>query len=339
MKKYLFLACILSSGFAFAQQKRPIKKPVPLKVTVPQPVEASSGDYGEQPVVMPASAMVSISATKKNGDQISFSTPEALAQADLSQFKTLSITTRHSDKILDRKVLQQIIDAAKQLESLTIENFTIEAFPDITTPHLHLKKLVLTNNKLNTLPASISNLSALEALSSSNPLKELPASFSALKNMKELGLHYTWFTSFPMAIFSLNKLSVLYVSGARKGTAKIKELPDLFQQLPELKELGITNASLVTLPASISRLPHLNKVDFSYNLFTEFPAALANNAHLSFVPFSSNPLKWNAFLASIKKIKWHGLFFLHETGLSRQQYETVQRILSKTDVYYDGMND
>jgi Leucine-rich repeat (LRR) protein len=225
------------------------------------------------------------------------------------------------------------------LEFLEIDHFIIEAFPDINTPHRHLKKLVLNYNKLKALPAGIANLTVLETLQSSNPLMALPGSFATLKNMKELGLYNTEFTTFPAVLFALNKLSLLYISGPIKGNTKIKELPDSFQELPQLTELGISNAALSMLPASIGQLKQLNKADFSNNLFTEFPSALEKSMHLEFVSFSSNPLKWSDFLASVKKIKWHGLFFLHETGLNKQQYETVQQILNKTDVYYDGMND
>lgn len=341
MKKCIFcLACLLYTGFTLAQAKKSIKNTVPVKeIPVIAPVPPSSGNDEQVPIVMPASDMINISATKKNGAPLRISKPEELTQLDLSQLQTLSITTRLSDKILDHKLLQQIIEEATALEFLEIDHFIIEAFPDLKTPHRHLKKLVLNYNKLKALPSSIANLTALETLHSANPLTELPASFATLKNMKELGLYNTEFSTFPAVLFGLNKLSILYISGTIKGNTKIKELPDSFQQLPELKELGITYAALAALPASIGQLKQLNKVNFSNNLFTEFPAALASNTHLEFVPFSANPLKWNEFLASVKKIKWHGLFFLNETGLSRQQYETVQQILNKTDVYYDGMND
>ena len=348
MKKYfLCFTCILCSAFAFGQQKKTAPKPIPVKANpVPPPPEVRpgvyeppTGNYELPPIVMPASDMIQISATQKNGAPVDINNMEELAKMDFSQLKTLSLSTRLSDKILDQTVLQRIIEEAVELEILSIDHFIIAGFPDIKTPNTHLKKLVLDRNQLNALPASIGNLQALETLSCSNPLKGLPPSFATLKNMKELGLYDIEFTKFPDELFTLNKLSILYISGSYKGNTKIKELPDLFGQLPGLKELGISYAGLSTLPASIGQLKYLNKVDFSHNLFSAFPAALANSMHLEYVPFSSNPLKWNDFLASVKQIKWQGLFFLHETGLSKQQYETVQQILSKTDVYYDGMND
>jgi len=226
-----------------------------------------------------------------------------------------------------------------QLEVLTIDNFALDAFPEIKIPNHRLKKLTLTQNKLTTLPASISNLTALEYFSSLNPLTALPTSFAQLKNLQQLGLNSYMFTAFPKEIFSLNKLSVLYLSRNYKSKPEQTELPDLFQQLPELKELGIENAGLSALPKSIATLKKLEKANFSYNKFTSFPEVLAANSKLTYIPFTNNPLQWEPFLASVKKIKFGGLFFLEETGLTKKQYEEIQDILTKTDVYYDGMND
>src|SRR5690606_20226159 len=117
MKKYFAcITCLLFSGLAFAQQKKPIREKVPMKEPVIEPVPASAGNYELPPVVMPASAMTNINATKKNGDAVRLSKPEELLQLDLSQLKTLSITTRLSGKVLDHKLLQQIIEQATELE-------------------------------------------------------------------------------------------------------------------------------------------------------------------------------------------------------------------------------
>lgn len=341
MKKYLLASAFLLATISVVAQKknkRGIPPPPVLKVAVPvgtQETDTPNSVYA--PVT--ESSLTAIRAKKLNGEEIRFATIKEFENFNLSQIKELVFITQISGKSLDAAILQKILNEAPHLEVVVINNFSIENFPEINAPNHKLKKLTLHYNNLKSLHPSISNLAALEDFSSLNPLEKLPETFSQLKNLKELGLNNVTFSEFPKEIFNLNKLSVLYISGNLKGSAKIKEIPDLFHQLPNLTEFGVTEASLSTLPKSVSSLKKLKKVSFSGNEFDDFPESLASNPKLTYVPFTSNPLNFDKFIVSIKKIKWSGLFFLNETGFSKKQYEEIQKILSKTDVYYDGMND
>lgn len=344
MKKYLivftFFLFIISAS-AQKKKKQQTAPAPPEKQVFLKPAIQDSKTQGnpEYQMIITQNAATRIIATKIDGHQIEINDLKEFENINCSQLKKIIFTTVVSGQSLDNKILQKIIDEAAQLEVLEIENFAIENFPEIKTPNHHLKKLNLVQNNLKELPSSISNLLALEDFRSSNPLEELPESFSQLKELKELGLNATEFSEFPKVIFGLNKLSVLYISGNDQANDKIKELPDLFEQLPELKEFGVTSSSLSTLPKSLSALKKLEKVSFSNNEFNDFPEVLASNPNLQFVPFTNNPLKWDKFIVSIKKIKWRGLFFLNETGFTKKQYEEIQKILVKIDVYYDGMSD
>lgn len=345
MKKYIIIFSLsLLTLTVFAQKKKKQQTPPPKVEAIPEvikPVQITDGpsDYSIVAAPMPSSGPAPIHATTIEGKEIKFKDIQELTSTDLSQLKELSFRSVVSGKHIDSSILEKIIDGATQLETLGINNFELDAFPEIKKANHHLKKLVLQQNKLQTLPASISHLTALTAFSCDNPLIELPPSFAQLKNLTELGLNNHRFTSFPKAIFNLNKLSILYTSGSFKEETTINELPDLFQQLPELKELGVQNVGLSTLPKSIATLKKLEHASFSHNQFKSFPEVLATNPKLVYVPFDDNPLQWEPFLASIKKIQWRGLFFLHKTGFTHKQYEQIQDILSKIDVYYDGMND
>lgn len=343
MKKYIIIFSLsLITLTVFAQKKKKNQIPPPkeiVPVVVTPPVTDSPSETAVFAAPMPTTSPVPILVTTIDGKEIRFKHIEELANTDLSQLKELSFRSVVSGKHIDSSILQKIIDGATQLETLGIVNFELDAFPEIKTANHRLKQLVLQQNKLQTLPASISNLIALIDFNCDNPLAELPPSFAQLKNLKELGLNNHLFTSFPKEIFNLNKLSILYTSGNFKQETTLQELPDLFQQLPELKELGIQNAGLSALPKSIATLKKLEHANFSHNQFKSFPAVLAANPKLTYVPFDDNPLQWEPFLASIKKIQWRGLFFLHKTGFTHKQYEQIQDILSKIDVYYDGMND
>ena len=344
MKKYIIVFSLTLLTLAASAQKKKKKQIPPPKVEVIPVIEATPVTEGSsEPAIfaapMPTTSTPAIHATTTGGKEIQFQDIEEFKNADLSTLKELSFSTMVSGKTMEGSLLQKIVNEGTQLEVLTINNFALDVFPEIKTPNHRLKKLSLTQNKLTALPASISNLTALEGFDCNNPLTALPASFAQLKNLQQLGLNSYMFTAFPKEIFSLNKLSVLYLSRNYKSKPEQTELPDLFQQLPELKELGIENAGLSALPKSISTLKKLEKANFSYNKFTSFPEALASNPKLTYIPFTNNPLQWEPFLASVKKITFGGLFFLDETGLTKKQYEQIQDILTKTDVYYDGMND
>ncbi|MDO4783431.1 MAG: leucine-rich repeat domain-containing protein [Capnocytophaga felis] len=346
MKKY-FLALLFLlfsiSGFAQKKKKRDAALPPPPQAieSVPQVKKQrtstqNDSKYLDVPPVVGGNETI-IRATKRDGKKI-ITKLEELESINISELTELSIKTTFSE-VLGRNILQKILEKGSQLESLVIHNFEIENFPEIKKPNNVLKKLELDNNKLKTLPPSISNLVALEDFSSYNPLQELPETFSQLKNLKKLSLERTELSVFPRVIFGLNNLFVLHISGNYERNAQIKEIPDLFTQLPELKEFKVALSSLSTLPKSISTLKKLEKVVFSDNQFNDFPEALASNPNLKFVAIDCNPLDWNKFTASIKKIKWSGLFFLNRTGFSKKQYEEIQKMLPKIDVYYDEMND
>lgn len=344
MKKYLiFLMLSLFTISSYAQRKKKQQKaPLPPEKEVfapPAIQESNAQSDSDSQIFMPESAASQIIATKMNGQEIHSASLKEFENIDFSQLQKIAFSTAVSGRSLDKAIIQRIIDEAVQLETLEIDNFAMENFPEIKKPNHHLKKLSLLQNGLKALSPSISNLVALEDFRCSNPLQELPETFSQLKNLKELALSYAEFSEFPKAVFGLDKLSVLYISGNPRGNAKIKELPDQFQQLPELREFGVTSASLSALPESFSSLKKLEKASFSSNLFDDFPEVLAASPNLQFVPFTDNPLKWEKFRASIKKIKWRGLLFLNETGFTKKQYEEIQKILTKIDVYYDGMQD
>ncbi|ULT26816.1 hypothetical protein KUH03_08295 [Sphingobacterium sp. E70] len=307
MKKYIIVFSLtLLTLAASAQKKKKAKFPEPKRVEVIPVIEASpvTEDSSEPAVFaapMPTTSTPTIHATTTGGKEIHFQGIEEFKNADLSTLKELSFSTMVSGKTIESSLLQKIVNEGTQLEVLTINNFALDVFPEIKTPNHRLKKLSLTQNQLKTLPASISNLTALEGFDCNNPLTALPASFAQLKNLQQLGLNSYMFTAFPKEIFSLNKLSVLYLSRNYKSKPEQTELPDLFQQLPELKELGIENAGLSALPKSIATLKKLEKANFSYNKFTSFPEVLASNPKLTYIPLPIIPCNGSRFWLPSKK--------------------------------------
>lgn len=346
MKKILLaLTLLLCSTAVFAQNKKKKKEtyPTPPEAPTLEGVKRNHQDDEQLsfPIAISTNFTLKINATKTNGDKITSNSFEDFDKINVSQLKHLIIEEYVSDKkSLDVGILQKILNEGSQLETLEIDNLEIKYFPEIKSPTKALKKLKLSNNKLNKLHPSISNLIALEEFESNrNPLQELPETFSQLKKLKILVLYRSEFSEFPQVIFGLNKLSFLSITANSDGKNKIKEIPDLFMQLPELESFGMKYNSLSTLPKSFSELKKLEKVYLSDNQFKDLPEALATNPNLSYVDFNDNPLDWNKFIVSIKKIQWRGLFFLHEIEFSKEQFEKIQKELPLMDVYYDGVND
>lgn len=343
MNRYLIsLVVVFFITSAVAQKKKKVAEPPKVETVEPwKGDEEHPTNYETQiyPPIVSSERLTQMYGTTTKGKEIKFAEEKEFDTFDFSTLKELHFTTYISDKLFDNALLEKLLNNATALETLTIENFKITAFPAIKGTNSSLKNLDLNRNNLKVLPPSFSNLVALKNFSSTNPLEEIPASFSQLKNLSELHLNNTDLSEFPAVVFDLHQLTVLYISGFSKGMNTIKEVPDGFDQLPQLKKLGVSSASLSKLPLSISRLKKLTNVDFSRNQFKEFPTALALNKSLVFVAFTNNPLDWETFKTSIKKIQWRGLFFLNETGFSKKQYQELQEILSKIDVYYDGMND
>ncbi len=335
MKSALLLLTLLlfaASGTAQTQKKSP-KPPQPPAFT---PVlDHQAPPMQPSAIVKPVPAHpIRLEGETVDGQKVTYKSVEELQKATLQSLKSLQIHAGSDRGPLDEKMLAYILNTAPQLEELAVIQVAVNRFPQIATPHRSLKKLTLLRNGLKALPAGISNLVALEEFHSDNPLEALPASFSALRNLKTVLLHHNAFQNFPAEVFGLPQLRDLYVTGRFKQPL-IKEVPDLFHQLPNLEELGIQYTSVTALPPSTATLKKLRKAVLSGNQLAGFPESLTVLPELFYVDLYNNPLQWEAFKATIQKIRWRGLFYIGETGLSEQQYKAVDKMLPKMDVYYE----
>jgi internalin A len=116
--------------------------------------------------------------------------------------------------------------------------------------------LDISNNKLMTLPESISQLSQLQWLNlADNQITTLPESISQLSKLQELYLDYNQLTTLPESISELSQLHTLYLDNNQLTT-----LPESISQLSQLQELHLYNNQLTTLPQSIKNLKQLQKL-------------------------------------------------------------------------------
>ena len=141
--------------------------------------------------------------------------------------------------------LQERIQEAKdkQLKELDLSNnfgaHKVEKLVQIPADVCELNQLQ-RNNKLTTLPESVSKLTNLTSLNlSGNNLKTLPESFGELTNLTSLGLSNNQLTKLPESVDKLTNLTSLDVNNN-----KLTKLPESFGELTNLTSLDLRNNQL-----------------------------------------------------------------------------------------------
>lgn len=112
---------------------------------------------------------------------------------------------------------------------------------------VNLKMLELNNNKFNSLPDNIGQLTGLtDLLLDSNELVKLPESIGQLSNLKRLGLTYN----------------------------NLNDLPASFSRLGNLIEVNLAGNKMTTVPMALLNFTKLNRLDLSHNQLTRIPEVL-----------------------------------------------------------------
>lgn len=288
--------------------------------------------------IEPTLAAKSFRLTMQDNQTVSFTDIDQLKNIDFNSVKEARLQAPVGSKdILDQKVLSLFLDEMPILEKLSI-SYNLVSLPEIKHQNNSLKILELAYNDLKTLPESLANLKKLEELSLlQNPnFDQLPQSLNALKNLNYLSLLVTNFEEFPTIIFEIPTLEILLISGHynRDGSNRILAVPDLFQQLPRLKTLNISNTELSELPISIATLTKLSELYLDGNKLLVFPNTVKKLPKLELFGMSNNPLDFNAYKKSLQGISWRGLLYLADVGFTESQYEELQAALPKHDLYY-----
>jgi Leucine-rich repeat (LRR) protein len=90
---------------------------------------------------------------------------------------------------------------------------------------VHLRKLMLYNNRIKTIPPEIGKLKHLEWLwLGGNRLTSLPPEFGNLTNLTHLWIGRNPFTKLPPELANLKKLQVLSLEGTGISAAEIESL-------------------------------------------------------------------------------------------------------------------
>ncbi|XP_011870759.1 PREDICTED: leucine-rich repeat-containing protein 58 [Vollenhovia emeryi] len=171
--------------------------------------------------------------------------------------------------------------------------------------------LLLSQNRLTTLPASINRFTNLNALDISNcgltrlpdfwadcPLTcliakqnnltndGLPKDFANLTNLRELNLGGNRLTEFPGQILDLPGLRYLYLSGNL-----ISEITKDIWKLQGLRVLSMGDNRLTEVPSTLGQLKSLQALVLCDNTLESLPSSIANLTNLKSLSLHRNRLR------------------------------------------------
>ena len=127
--------------------------------------------------------------------------------------------------------------SCNKLYMLGLKANQIETFDEDILP-LSISWLILTDNRLKTLPRSIGKLSKLQKFPlAGNQLSHLPEEMSQCKNLELLRLSANNLTEIPLWLLDLPKLSWLAFSGNPCATTPQTDIKEVHYEQLEVKEL------------------------------------------------------------------------------------------------------
>ncbi|XP_036898457.1 leucine-rich repeat-containing protein 40 isoform X5 [Sturnira hondurensis] len=150
-----------------------------------------------------------------------------------------------------------------------------------------LTKLIISNNKLQSLTDDLRLLPALTVLDiHDNQLTSLPSAIRELENLQKLNVSHNKLKLLPEEITNLRNLKGLYLQHN-----ELTCLPEGFEQLSNLEDLDLSNNHLTTVPVSFSSLFNLVRLNLSSNQLKNLPAEISGMKRLKHLDCNSNLLE------------------------------------------------
>jgi Leucine-rich repeat (LRR) protein len=213
---------------------------------------------------------------------------EAEKQRQSDTKKKKAATKGGSDKVVKFKNQKTLDFRARKLRSLP-EMGNLDS----------VQSLILSRNKLPSLPESFGQLQALQLLNLSHnfELTSLPDSFGQLKSLQTLLLHDNKLSALPENFGELQSLQILYLQ-----SNKLARLPDSFAKLKALEILDLRRNVLSSLPEDFGQLIALQTLSLQYNRLSSLPRTFCQLHNLKEVNLWSNPLPRSALPETIGEL-------------------------------------
>ena len=190
------------------------------------------------------------------------------------------------------------------IHTLVMTNNRLETLPDGIGRLRHLKSLDLAYNSITDLPAAIGECVSLEELNLiRNPmLRSLPLQFCKLLNLKFLDLDHESMVSPPEAVTRRGAKEVVrYISALQAGCTEgradlrgfdLKEIPAEVMKMVALTDLHLGKNKLDSVPASIAKYKGLKTIILDENLrMRDLPQTMRLMTQLKEISLAGNNLK------------------------------------------------
>ncbi|KAK2536420.1 Rsu1 [Columba guinea] len=152
----------------------------------------------------------------------------------------------------------------------------------------HITQLVLSHNKLTTVPANIADLRNIEVLNFfNNQIEELPTQISSLQKLKHLNLGMNRLNTLPRGFGSLPALEVLDLT---YNNLNENSLPGNFFYLTTLRALYLSDNDFEILPPDIGKLTKLQILSLRDNDLISLPKEIGELTQLKELHIQGNRL-------------------------------------------------
>uniref|UniRef100_A0A8D2HGW8 Ras suppressor protein 1 n=1 Tax=Urocitellus parryii TaxID=9999 RepID=A0A8D2HGW8_UROPR len=152
----------------------------------------------------------------------------------------------------------------------------------------HITQLVLSHNKLTTVPPNIAELKNLEVLNFfNNQIEELPTQISSLQKLKHLNLGMNRLNTLPRGFGSLPALEVLDLT---YNNLSENSLPGNFFYLTTLRALYLSDNDFEILPPDIGKLTKLQILSLRDNDLISLPKEIGELTQLKELHIQGNRL-------------------------------------------------
>lgn len=214
----------------------------------------------------------------------------------------------------------------QQLKRLDLNNNQLQSLPAEIEKLVALEFLNLNDNQFQSLPNAITQLVTLESLFlEHNQLQSLPAEIGQLVALKTLFLEDNQLKSLPVEIGKLVALEWLIL-----GYNQLKSLPAEIGQLGMLERFHINHNQLQSLPAEIGQLLRLKLFSLHHNQLQTLPAQVGQLVALRRLRLSNNCLQSvPAGVGQLLLLEWLYLDhnYLHDLPAEMAQLPRLKLIL------------
>ncbi|KAG0420509.1 Protein lap4 [Dictyocoela roeselum] len=178
----------------------------------------------------------------------------------------------------------------------------------------HITQLVLRDNKIRVIPDEIMMLINLKRLAvSNNRLEKVSPALACLEMLDWLDLTRNKLFELP---FSIHKMPFV---GLGLSENAFTEIPQCVLRMKRLRKFGFFSNMVQTISPSIANLISLTKIDLSHNLIFELPEEIGELLNLKWLNLTRNCLK--KLPTAFGK-----LINLEELGLGENRLETLPDI-------------